>query len=265
MSSYSKIKNCDLYFNWEIVHDGGKYFWENEGEIMTWNKVRYEDYKFENFIEYYTLPKNLIINKTPKYFISFDSYLGGVYSPFNFHETFLKNDLDINEFIEVFFNTIKEFTPTEKLLSLVNKIEIPTLSVHLRREDKIRDFTDDGSINKKDLENLDNITTDFIYNFLKKNKNSKIYFSSDSPSIKEKYNNLFSENIINFQNKNENFFDTYIDIYLLSVSENILMSQIHSNFSIFPSLINKSKLFYFYSRCPIIDYGYHNLNFFYKI
>jgi hypothetical protein len=265
MSTLAKIKNSNLFTNWEVVHNGGEYNWDLYGQKQSWKKNRYEDYKFENFNIFFNFPKNVFINQTPNDYSTFNHYLGGVYSPILFHDIFLSEEINIDEFLSIFFNTIKEFSPTKELLDKTFGIEIPDLSIHLRREDKIRDSKDGGSINPDELDNLENITINFIRNFLSENKNSKIYISSDSIEDKKKYNDMFNKNIIEFSHNNENYYDTYIDIWLLSKSKNILMSQKHSNFSIFPSLLGCNNLLYIYDDCPIIHYKYNHLPNFNKI
>ena len=48
---------------------------------------------------------------------------------------------------------------------------------------------------------------------------------------------------------------TYVDLYLLSQSKNIVLSQKHSNFSVFASQINRVRLFYFFKDNDMIKNG----------
>lgn len=264
MSTFAKMNKSYLYFFWQSVNNGGQYSWDDGEKKVVWDDVRYEDYKLENFLKFFNLPKNLIINQYPDVYDVFSNYLGGVYSPFSFYETFLSENFELSSFIKEFYNTLSEITPTNYLLDLTKDIELPELSVHLRRKDKIRKIEDEHSLNFEKIYELNNLTIQSIDGFIKTNHNLKIYFCSDDFEEKEKFNKKYKNNIINFHHKSNLVEDTYVDMYLLSKSNNIILSQKHSNFSIFCSLLNNTNLIYFYEDSPIEKFGFNKLNNFKK-
>ena len=217
------------------------------------------DYTYDNFIKYLKLPENIKINKIPENYEDFNSYLGGIYSPFSFHKQFLLNDVTENEFIDIFFEQCSQIQPTGELIDLVKNIEIPDITIHLRRKDKIRAVEDNHSLNFNELDNLNNKTINFINSVIE--SNTKLYFASDDIFEKLKYEKIYKNNIIaDFEFSND-VQKTYIDFYLLMQSKTIIMSQKHSNFSLCPSLIRKNNLIYFYNNSPIIEMNYSNFSF----
>lgn len=265
MSTYAKIKNSNLFFNWETVHNGNVYSWNDGQDNISWDNIRYEDYKYENLINYFILPKNLYVNQHSHENEKFSVYLGGTFSPLTFYNRFIDKKLNFDYFINEFFSVMSEFTPTKILEELTDNIEFPDVSIHLRRKDKIRIDNDDHSTNYKELDNLNNMTIRLVESIIIENPKIKIYFCSDDLNEKNKYNEIFKKNTIEFKHENYNVSDTYVDIMILSNSKLIVMSQKHSNFSIFSSLINKTKLIYFYDDCPIVNNGYSELGFFYNV
>lgn len=265
MSTYAKIKNSNLFFNWETVHNGNVYSWNDGQDNKSWDNIRYEDYKYENLINYFILPKNLYVNQHSNENEKFSVYLGGTFSPLTFYNSFIDKNLNFDYFINEFFGVMSEFTPTKILEELTDNIEFPDVSIHLRRKDKIRIDNDDHSTNYKELDNLNNMTIRLVESIIVENPKIKIYFCSDDLNEKNKYNEIFKKNTIEFKHENYNVSDTYVDIMILSNSKLIIMSQKHSNFSIFSSLMNKTKLIYFYDDCPIVNNGYSELGFFYNV
>jgi hypothetical protein len=261
MSTYAKIKKSNLYLNWKIVHSGQKYLWDiNDGITKEWDEVRYRDYLYENLKQYLNLPDNIHIGQGT-YNEIFPYYLGGVHSPYSFYMQFLKNKVTIEEFVNTYFSVISEFSPTEKLNKLIEDVTIPNLSVHLRRRDKIRMDTDGGSLHPKELDDLNKMTILFIDNFISKNKNTKIFFCSDDEDVLNMFTEKYSNNVIKPPSFNNTIEKTYFDIILLSKSSNILMSQKHSNFSLFSSLLGKTNLYYLYEDCMLTRNGFNHLPF----
>jgi hypothetical protein len=60
-----KFINADLHFLWKdcpFVHGDENPLYEyKDGEKRSWDKVRLDDYKFENFTKYFNIPKNVKI------------------------------------------------------------------------------------------------------------------------------------------------------------------------------------------------------------
>jgi len=263
LSTYAKFFDANLYFDWKdcpftIGQENPTYAYK-EGVNKEWDKVRFEDYRFENYTQYFNLPKNIKINEqidSPNYF--FTDTLGGVISPFLFYQRYLHNICTYEEFDKSFEETMSEFKPTDKLINLVSNKLSPNISVHLRRTDKINKHGDYSTFMTYDgLDLLNDKTKDAISIF--NNKDKLFYFSSDDVEERNKYHLLYPNHI-------EHDFDclaiekTYIDLYMLSKSEYIILSQIHSNFSVFASYINKSKLVYLYDNSLIVTNNFNKSN-----
>lgn len=266
MSTYAKIKNANLYLVWKKLDSSYKHTWtKNEGEISEWKEVRYLDYLYENLTQYFNIPENIYVD-TPINSVDevFDHYLGGVYSPYNFYYRFLNNVVNYDFFMSSFFETVSNFTPTEKLLKIVGDIE-PDLSLHIRRQDKIR--KKDLSMGENGFEYIEPNELDFLKNktfeiFAKLYKSNHVtYIASDEEeeknSYKNKFNTITSEDFV----INEEYVKTYVDLYMLSKSKTIILSQKHSNFSILASLLNKSNLIYIYNNdCNIHEFNFNQLD-----
>ena len=241
ISSIAKLYNKELYLVWEEQPI-------NDVQRLIWNNIRFDDYKIENVIEYFNFPSlihfishkdiNEKLNNKNSDDIIFDIYLGGVYSPFTFYDIFIDKKYDKFIFINIFKDLINKFKPKQKLLNLVKDIPENLISVHLRRTDKSSELVnsiDANGIDIKYMEDLNNETNNLINRFIEKNYKN-YYFCSDCPNTKKEYeNNFINTNIINY-NINTPIEQTYIDIYLMSISKYI----------IFSSMINNSKLIYFY-------------------
>lgn len=272
LSTYAKIKNATLYLGWRELDKNHKQSWDkSETVTMEWKGVRYVDYLYDNIKQYFTFPNNVVINNDPPSIDEyFESYLGGVYSPIKFYNEFMSNIVSRDVFINEFFKTTLQIKPTKKLKSIVGDTQ-PDLTLHIRREDKVRDKDRIGGQSQYGFEFIQYNELEFL-----KNKTFEVfeklysedvvtYISSDEDeeknSYSEKFNVITSENFkIDFE-----FEKTYIDLYLMSISKTIILSQRHSNFSILASLINRSRLIYLYNQnCNIHEFKFNELdNFFY--
>jgi hypothetical protein len=254
LSTYAKILNCNLYFPWVdcpfTIGSSNPTYHYRQGENKAWDKVRHEDYKFENYTEYFNLPKNVKINETvnnPTHL--FTEILGGCVSPVLFYTKFLSNICSLAYFNDAFRETMREFTPTDKLKLLVEGNQKPNISVHLRRTDKINVNGDYHSfMTYEGLDTLNQKTQEVVNKLYSSDK--LIYFSSDDINELDKYHKLYP-NHIQHNISCLPIEKTYIDLYTMSVSEYIILSQIHSNFSVFASYINETKLIYLYEDSMI--------------
>lgn len=224
--------------------------------LKTWNSARFEDYKKENFTQYFNLPSHIRLvedahkeSKGPNDTI-FPEYIGGCYSPFTFVSRFC-SQYSFEEFSLVFDRVISEFTPTPKLLELIGCLKCPDIGVHLRRGDKITNTPDPVQLHTNELNNLNSMTEDCLNKLI--DANSSVFICSDTKESKDDLISKFRGkcNFVEF-NSTHPFEQTYIDIYLLSQCRTIIMSQKHSNFSLFCSLLNKAKLIYFYKNNEMI-------------
>lgn len=256
LSTYAKLIEADLYFPWvdcpfTIGEENPTYSYK-PGVKKSWDKVRFDDYKFENFSQYFNLPKNIKINESvdnPTHL--FNEVLGGCVSPILFYERYLTGICSLDIFNNTFRETMSEFSPTDKLLNLVSNKQKPNITVHLRRTDKINTNGDYNTfMTYEGLDSLNDKTIETI-NKLYNGKNT-FYFSSDDAIEKDKYHKLYP-NHIEHDTTCLDIEKTYIDLYMLSISDYIILSQVHSNFSVFASYINESKLVYLYENCLIIN------------
>lgn len=253
MSVYAKTLDSDLHFEWRdcpfVYGDENPTYEYKKGEKKSWDSVRMDDYKFENFTKYFTIPKNIKIDEScnPTYY--FTEELGGVISPRLFYEKYLSQLCTYEEFNKLLSETLSEFKPTEKLLNLVKDNKKPKLSTHLRRTDKINILGDYSTfMTYEGLNHLDELTKTVIDKFY--NNDDLFYFSSEDKKVLENYHEKYPNHI----EHNTNCTDmekTYIDLYMLSISEYIILSQVHSNFSTFASYLNGAKLIYLYDNSLI--------------
>jgi len=234
-----------------------------------WNKIRFNDYKIENVMEYFEFPD--CIHIIPERELQtmerdgdscFRNYLGGMFSPVTFYKAFISKSYSWKDYLDKYNNVLKEFKPKDKLLQLVKEIPQNMVSVHLRRTDKSSLLV--GGSHGVPVDKMDflNKTTKDILNQLIKNGNTNIYFASDCPVTKAEYEKEYSQyNPLQFNNNiTQDIEQTYIDIYVMSMSKYIVLSQKYSSFSLFASLINKVNFIYIYNEDIILDNDYHVLD-----
>lgn len=285
MATYAKLNNSKFSSKWaelstnygdkayyhasESNVDGNNLVLDNSGiHCKLFKEVRYNDYKSENFLKYFNLPENTYINLDETGLSNlwyYDGYIGGSQSPKLFHEKFFSNNNSIDNFITEFYNVCNGFKPTKKLLEISKIDYIPNLTIHLRREDKVR-LTDDSKIalDYRELNMINELTEKTINEFLEKNPNSKILFCSDDEEEKKKWEEKYESYIIKTPTFEFDYEQTYFDIYIMSISDNILLSQRYSGFSMFSSFINKKNFIYLLKDSQIVERKYHELdNFFY--
>ena len=99
IATYSKLNESNFISVWKPLHtntrDGKSSYQTNENDNQIskfFKEVRYSDYKHENFLKYFQLPKNTLIENKKEVLTSisnlswFDGYIGGVESPITFYE-----------------------------------------------------------------------------------------------------------------------------------------------------------------------------------
>lgn len=263
--SFAKFIGCNnFYLNWKVNNN------DMVGNSSIYSKLRNEktpyrskDYLLENLQNFLLLPNDIFFvteeelkEKINKDNIIFTEYLGLQYSIFTFIEKFLPNisEQEKIKFTVLYYNNYKKVTfkniPENIKQTFLNN---NVVTIHLRRSDKV---VDDGGvtdgIETKDLNELDTITENFINKCIQ-NGDNNICFISDEKTIKDKYIEKFKDkcNVIFFNG--DDISQTYYDLYCLSASKKILMSQMFSVFSIFGSLSGKSTLYYIYNKKRIID------------
>jgi len=236
--SYSKILNCNnLYVYWKYENHLGRYL------------------ELENLLNYIIFPKDLyffskqekelIINKN-KNNIIFNDSLGAI-SLYLFSEKYLKDEEHKKLFYKTYFesfNKLKFKNIPENIKEIFDKNLITT--IHLRRTDKISNNKYTHGTDIKELELLNSATQRFINKQIK--NNILVCIISDDKEIKNEYIEYNKNNIISFET-NDKISQVYIDFYCLANSHTIFMSQKFSTYSIVASLINNTKLYYYF------DYG----------
>jgi hypothetical protein len=265
MSSLARIIDKDLYLKWRQIDEFGLSDYQKE----TWAGCRWTDYLIENVQNYFELPENInFINSNTEFQngLVIDKYLGGIYSPKTFYQL-LNLNIDYEQFYNVYRDTIGQFKPRQKLLNLVDLTEQIDLAVHLRRTDKVNLSPNGVEIHNDDLQKLNDITLKCIMEEMEKTKDKKkVFICSDDDKAKLNLQSKIQDKciIVDSPKVNYEFEKTYVDLFMLSQSKKIIMSQKHSNFSIFSSLIRETELIYFYKDNNLISnsslpfYTYYN-------
>lgn len=300
MATYARLNNSNFSSVWKPLKKnfGDKSYYhakennENGNNLKLddsgvhckfFKEVRYDDYKSENFLKYFKLPENTFIEidkSSLDTILYFNGYIGGSLSPELFYRNFMLNNsiflqnsdhseteekISYDVFLNEFFKVCSEFKPTEKLIEISNVEIIPDLTIHLRREDKVR-LTDDSkyALDYRELNIINSLTEKSINCFLQKNPDSRIIFCSDDEDEKKRWEEIYDKYVIRTPKFEKDIEQTYYDIYIMSISKNILLSQRYSGFSMFASFINKSNFIYLLKDSQITEKKYSELeNFFY--
>jgi hypothetical protein len=174
-----------------------------------------------------------------------------------------------DEFTFEFYSLISQLKPTEKFSNLLNLNIRPDISIHLRRTDKVVDNPDAVQIQLDELKFLNEVTKICLDKLIGNCTNDYInlYFCSDDPLVRAQWIKMYKGKkkvkIINSPSAISNFESTYFDLLTLSMSHSIILSQKHSNFSLLASLINQSKLIYFFDTNPMnINGSFKNMELF---
>lgn len=245
-----------------------------------WNKnYSYECLNINLIKKYLELPNNLIIdteeniNIDKKNIFDVQKYKCGTSSIFSFINYFLKdinNDLsnlflenkeEEKKFIKLYFNNFKKIKLKNIPINISNEIlNKKYLLIHLRRTDKIHDDPHRHGTNKLELEELNIKTEKYILD--NKSNYEYICFISDDNNIKNKYLNKFKNKfkIINFGINNSE--QPFLDLYLITKSDKIFMSQKFSQFSILGSLIGNKQLNYPFNYGRLFEYKNIHYNYF---
>ncbi len=262
LSAFAKIKNKKLKLIWRTQD-----FDPNCEFAIKRPAYRRLDYLLENLYKYISLPENIIIykentnidfNKDDEFF---NSYIGGVHSPITFFNTYIdKSIFKIEDFINTYYTQANEIKFIFDIdLNKFNKI----ISVHLRRTDKlhVREADTHGvSINKIHI--LDDLTINLIEKFINDGY-TNFYFAGDDIYYINQYIEKYKDriNILNYKlrDDSEEIKNTYLDMFIMANSEFIILSQRHSSFSLFASMINKAKLIYLFNDDIIEHTNYKSL------
>ncbi len=262
MVAHSRSLNLKLLMVWKEQP-------VNEHQEKVWNPIRKDDYKYQNLIKYFTMPKDIIVVENVREYIQksvvIDKYLGGMYSPHTFYDGLSNKQYSFDALIDNYNNILREITPTAELLSLFEKFPLPkqVISVHLRRTDKVieagRGDADHG-INILNMEKLDSLTLQTLDRILLSNPDLKIYFCSDDFKVRKVFEEMekYSSRVYSYihPESEPDFSRTYVDMYIMMMSEYVILSQHHSSFSLFSSLVGGGNLIYFYDDDIIRDAKY---------
>ena len=107
-------------------------------------------------------------------------------------------------------------------------------------------------IDYRELNDLNELTKIAVDSFLEKKPNSKILFCSDDEEEKLKWENMYKDYYLKTPSFEFDFEQTYYDMYLMSISKNVLLSQRYSGFSMFSSFINKNNFVYLLEDSQIV-------------
>ena len=283
----------DRLFDLILVYTYAKYLnynkvylhWFNNNDMINGNSIyselrktktpfREKDYLLENLVNYIMLPDDIIfIDKTQlnifisnKNIFKFNEYMGLKYSVYNFINKYL-NFLTIkekNNFINLYYSNFKKIKYKNIPKELSNIFTSDIITIHLRRGDKVvNDNNSSNNIGTNELINLNYNTELFINKCIELNYKN-ICFVSDEENIKEYYINKFKNkcNIISY--KGDEISQTYFDLYCLTNSKKIFLSQKFSVFSMLAAMIGGVDFYYIYEDGKIIDnkfkyyYNIHN-------
>ena len=271
--TYCKFLNYNkCYLNW--IEDNHNMIYNNHiHTILRKNKTpfREKDYLLENLKQFLILPDDILfLNKheLDKKIINkedyiFNTYMGVKYSVFTFVDKYLFNEDDKTKqlFITNYFNNFKEI----KFKNIDNNIQQilenkEIITIHIRRGDKVvNDGGISNNIQDNELQELDRVTFKFIDEMIEKG-NKNICFVSDEVKVKNNYISKYQDkcNVINFNGNDIS--QTYIDLYCLSKSKDIFVSQKFSVFSLLGYLIGNSNLYYIYEDSKFKQFSkYKNL------
>lgn len=237
------------------------------GKIKKYNKIYFKweyspAYEFlnniDNILYHIEFPKDFIIINNLDNLDNIDIFEEklGVISIYLFIDKYMINDSEDlkNIFIEKYFELFIKINFKNIPINIIDTFNSKDIiTIHLRRTDKISlNPYVHGTIDDE-LNILNNKTKDFINYCILKNDN-KICFISDDDNIKQNYINEFKNkcNVI-FFNIN-NYSQVFIDLYCLSNSKKIFMSQKFSTFSILGSLIRGTELYYPFNYGRLYDF-----------
>jgi hypothetical protein len=247
--TYSKYLNCNnLFLHWheenELIGNADSIYSRLRIEKTPARKI---DYLLKNLLHYLLLPDDIVfvnnkelnlLSKNEDAFV-FNEYLGMQYPLDCFINKYEIKDID--KFEKNYFNNFNKIgfkNISSEIQDIFKSNDI--ISIHLRRGDKV--VNDGGTTNNiefKELKNLDTETENYIMNLM--DKNVKICIVSDEKIIRNNYLKKF-QNILFFDD--DSVGQTYIDLFCLANSSEILLSQNFSSFSLFASLINSAKFNY---------------------
>lgn len=257
LAAMMRVLGSELIVPWRINRNF------TERQLKTWDKARFEDYKYENFSQYFSLPKSIKI-LTEEEFSNYDltghyhfnDYLGGVFTPASFYRKYLTGICSYEVFEESHSQVLREFTPKQKLLDIVGCSPNSDLAIHLRRGDKVNDSPNEVEIAVNALQDLDEMTKLCADKILSRKNSATVFICSDEDSFLKQYEQRYAESghrILKAVNECTRVERTYVDLFLLSRAKTIVMSQKHSNFSLFASQVGNSNLVYFYKNNPMIE------------
>lgn len=255
--------NGNLDVTWRTNHD------ITIEQRRMWASPRYDDWKIENIQQYLQMPNFITfhhendVSFLNNHHLVFDHYLGGVFTPSSFYEKYqielfkkIGSNITQKEYVNQFYRLVAYIQPTDKLKTIVAQVQRPDLSVHLRRTDKLSHNPDNAQLHHKMLDDLDLQTEQCIYQILQKtDKPITIFFCSEDGAVVENYKNKFSNinKLIILESPQflPELVKTYLDLSILACSRIIIMSQVHSNFSLLASLLKQVPLIYFYNNSPL--------------
>lgn len=270
--SYSEYLNYDkLYLHWTEDKE------DMVGNNSIYSKIRKnctpfreKDYLLQNLKYYFKLPDNILFvnadelkyiidEKNPNKNLLFNDYLGLKFTLYTFMEHYsIKNK---EKFKEIYFSNFKKIkfeNIPENIQNYFKNNDV--ITIHLRRGDKV--VNDNGTSNNvthDGLSILNNLTIDCINKLISLNYND-FCFVSDEKSVRDYYIELF-KNKVNCKNfDGDEVSQTYYDLYSLTYSKKIILSQTFSSYSVFSSMINGAELYYLLNKDKIHSFSsYSNI------
>jgi hypothetical protein len=172
----------------------------------------------------------------------------------NLYTAFFKDIIPYSQFQEAVISVQKNF----KFNVPDYKSNIPYVSVHLRRTDKLRG-NDIYDISLNFLDELDKYTKNAILKA--KEKGYKYFFlASDDKNTIEQYKQFLLENdLISIKPHNEyNLYDSYYDLWAMKSSALVIQSMKFSTFSLLLPVIWNVPMWTVLVDSPIFTYDFHS-------
>jgi hypothetical protein len=177
-------------------------------------------------------------------------------SPFSFYHTY-NPPCSIYTFIETYLAIASTIS-----FSFSHPLEQygPYMTIHLRRTDKVWNHADNAhhGIQTHELDTLNQKTSAVIDTLIQRGIKS-VYFCGDDSKVVDEYIRKYSDRL-HIINRDIQIADdierVYFDFYMLSNSKWIVLSQRHSSFSLFASMIKQANLIYLYNSDVIENNSY---------
>ena len=251
LAAYGKIFGEDVYMTWQ------RYAGHVKKETRALDPShRYIDTILDNVKKHINFPKNIIIeneimgvsgwaNGLDTYrlrskFTLFEFGIGGVSGSHGFWHAYLKDKCTFEEYEIKLEEALSEFGFCKEITDFLNTLPELFISFHIRRGDKVRAESTDGTyIHSDDLSELNKITYEAIDYYA--DRYDTFFICSDQDDKKQEFSDYLKS-----KNKKilelplmEKWQQTYYDIATMTKSKVNIASNRYSSFSSFAAQMGK--------------------------